>query len=130
MGRSTGFGHTSRVTPASRTRTLGWAALAAVLFGVLGVLVTRDRAPLDALDVNGRQLEDWADDHSVLVDVLRVIEVAFGNIGMTVLTVLLALVLDLVLVLAQRLLTPWSRAVKRGGPKLPLNTVEARTAAG
>lgn len=93
MGRSTGFGHTSRVTPASRTRTLGWAALAAVLFGVLGVLVTRDRAPLDGLDVNGRQLEDWADDYSVLVDVLRVIEVAFGNIGMTILTALLALVL-------------------------------------
>jgi len=46
------------------------------------------------------------------------------------LILLLALVLDLVLVLAQRLLTPWSRAVKRGGPKLPLNTVEARTAVG
>lgn len=47
-----------------------------------------------------------------------------------VLILLLALVLDLLLVLAQRLLTPWSRAVKQSGPKLPLNTVEARTAAG
>ena len=93
MGRTTRFGHTSRVTPASRNRTLGWAALAAVLFGVLGVLVTRDRAPLDSLDVNGRQLEDWADDYAPLVDVLRVIEVGFGTIGMTVLTALLALVL-------------------------------------
>ncbi|MBF4993795.1 ABC transporter permease subunit [Arthrobacter gandavensis] len=46
------------------------------------------------------------------------------------LILLLALMLDLVLVLAQRLFTPWSRAVRRGGPKLPLNTVEARTAAG
>ncbi|MER1996285.1 MAG: ABC transporter permease subunit [Arthrobacter sp.] len=47
-----------------------------------------------------------------------------------VLILLLALVLDLVLVLAQRLLTPWSRAVSQSGPKLPVNTVEARTAAG
>ncbi|NYE36225.1 YegS/Rv2252/BmrU family lipid kinase [Nocardioides cavernae] len=83
------------MTPASRNRTLGWAALAAVLFGVLGVLVTRDRAPLDAFDVEGRRLEDWADDSSALVDVLRVIEAAFGTIGMTVLTVLLVVVLFL-----------------------------------
>ncbi|GAA5114362.1 hypothetical protein GCM10023339_19900 [Alloalcanivorax gelatiniphagus] len=81
------------MTPASRNRTLGWAALAAVLFGVLGVLVTQDRSPLDAVDTEGRRLEDWADDHSVLVDALRVIEVAFGTIGMTVLTVLLVAVL-------------------------------------
>ena len=46
------------------------------------------------------------------------------------LILLLALVLDLILVLAQRLLTPWSRTVKQGGPKLPVNTVEAQTAAG
>jgi YegS/Rv2252/BmrU family lipid kinase len=90
-----GCGHTSRVTPASRNRTLGCAALAAVLFGVLGVLVTRDRAPLDAFDVEGRRLEDWADDSSTLVDVLRVIEAAFGTVGMTVLTVLLVVVLFL-----------------------------------
>ena len=81
------------MTPASRTRALGWAALTAALFAVFGFLVTRDRAPLDEFDVNGRRLEDWADDHGLLVDVLRVVEEAFGTIGMTVLTVLLALVL-------------------------------------
>ncbi|WP_210651097.1 YegS/Rv2252/BmrU family lipid kinase [Nocardioides sp. SYSU D00065] len=81
------------MTPASRTRSLASAGVAAVLLGVLGFLVTRDRSPLDAFDVNGRRLEDWADDSSLLVDVLRVIEVSFGTIGMTVLTVLLALAL-------------------------------------
>ena len=93
MGRTIGFGHTSRVTPASRHRALGGAALAAVLFAVLGFLVTRDRSPLDAFDTEGRQLEDWADDHAVLIDGLRGVEAAFGTVGMTVLTVLLALIL-------------------------------------
>jgi YegS/Rv2252/BmrU family lipid kinase len=90
VGRSNWFGHTSRVTPASRTRSLTWAGVAALLFGVLAYLVTRDRSPLDTVDVEGRRLEDWADDQAVLIDVLRVVEVAFGTIGMTVLTVLLA----------------------------------------
>ncbi|MCC3296644.1 ABC transporter permease [Arthrobacter caoxuetaonis] len=45
------------------------------------------------------------------------------------LILLLALVLDLVLVLAQRLLTPWTRAARNGVPRLPVAAVEARTAA-
>lgn len=45
-----------------------------------------------------------------------------------VLILLLALVLDLVLVLSQRLLTPWTRAAKRTAPRMPLSTLEARTA--
>jgi YegS/Rv2252/BmrU family lipid kinase len=90
VGRSNWFGHTSRVTPASRTRSLTWSGVAALLFGVLAYLVTRDRSPLDTVDVEGRRLEDWADDQSVLIDILRVVEIAFGTIGMTVLTVLLA----------------------------------------
>ena len=81
------------MTPASRNRALGGAAIAAALFAVLGFFVTRDRSPLDAFDTEGRQLEDWADDHGLLVDGLRVVEVAFGTIGMTVLTVVLAGVL-------------------------------------
>jgi YegS/Rv2252/BmrU family lipid kinase len=93
VGPTIRFGHTSRVTPASRNRALGGAALAAALFAVLGFFVTRDRSPLDTFDVEGRRLEDWADDQALLVDSLRVVEVAFGTIGMTVLTVLLALVL-------------------------------------
>ena len=81
------FGHTSQVTPASRNRSLAWALLTGGLFAVLAYLVTQDRAPLDAFDVEGRRLEDWADDHALLIDTLRVVETAFGTIGMTILTV-------------------------------------------
>ena len=81
------------MTPASRNRSLLWAVLSGALFSVLAVLVTRDRAPLDAFDVEGRLMEDWADDSSAFIHVLRLIEAAFGTIGMTVLTVVLALAL-------------------------------------
>ncbi|MBC2932257.1 YegS/Rv2252/BmrU family lipid kinase [Nocardioides sp. zg-1228] len=76
-----------------RSVLLAWAALASLAFAGLAFAVTRDRLPLDGLDRLGRSAEDWADDHALLVDVLRVVEVAFGTIGMTVLTALLALVL-------------------------------------
>jgi membrane-associated phospholipid phosphatase len=85
------FGHTSQVTPAYRNRSLAWALLTGGLFAVLAYLVTQERAPLDAFDIEGRRLEDWADDHALLIDTLRVVETAFGTIGMTILTVLLAL---------------------------------------
>ncbi|HEV2796051.1 MAG TPA: YegS/Rv2252/BmrU family lipid kinase [Nocardioides sp.] len=78
------------MTPASRNRTVAWAVLAGALFAVMAFLVSQDRAPLDSFDVEGRALEDWADDSAALVNVLRVIEIAFGTIGMTVLTALLA----------------------------------------
>ena len=81
------------MTPASRTRSLVWAALAGALFGVLGFLVTQDRAPLDSFDVNGRRLEDWANNSAWVMDGLRLIEIAFGTIGMTILTVVLAVAL-------------------------------------
>ncbi len=81
------------MTPASRNRSLGWAGLSAVLFGVFAILVTRDRAPLDTFDVEGRRLEDWADDSPFVVDLLRLVEVAFGTVGMTILTVVLAVAL-------------------------------------
>ena len=51
------------MTPASRNRSLLWAVLSGALFSVLAVLVTRDRSPFDTFDVEGRRLEDWADDH-------------------------------------------------------------------
>lgn len=90
MGRRLRSGHTALVTPASRTRSLTGAGVAALLFGALGYVVTRDRSPLDSLDVEGRRLEDWADDQTVLIEALRFVEVAFGTVGMTILTVLLA----------------------------------------
>ncbi len=78
------------VTERSRVRLLVWAGLSLVLFAVLALLVTGDRAPLGKLDEVGRDGESWADDHGTLIAVLRVVEHAFGTIGMTVLTVLLA----------------------------------------
>ena len=69
---------------------MAWAVLAGVLFAVMAFLTSQDRAPLDSFDVEGRALEDWADDSGALVDVLRVIEVGFGTIGMAILTVVLA----------------------------------------
>lgn len=93
MGRTNWFGHTALVTPASRNRSLASAGVSLVLFAVLGYLVTLDRSPLDQFDVRGRNLEDWADDSPLAVDALRVIEVAFDTLGMTILTVLLVLAL-------------------------------------
>lgn len=78
------------MTDRSRARLLTWAGLAAVLFGVLGFLVSSDRSPLDELDTLGRRAEDWADEHGSLQAVMRLVEHAFGTIGMIVLTVLLA----------------------------------------
>ena len=79
------------MTPAVRTRSLLWALLSGALFTVLGFLVTQDRAPLDAFDVEGRLLEGWANDYAWVMSLLRLIEVAFGTIGMTALTVVLVL---------------------------------------
>ncbi|MCK9824856.1 YegS/Rv2252/BmrU family lipid kinase [Nocardioides cavernae] len=79
------------MTPASRTRSLASAVVALAAFAVLGYLVTGDRAPLDSFDVEGKQLEDWADNSSFFIDVLRVVEIAFGTAGMTILTVILVL---------------------------------------
>ena len=76
-----GLGILRRVTPASRNRSLGWAGLAAVLFTILGYLVTRDRSPLDAFDTNGKNLEDLADNSSLVTDALRVIEVPSAPSG-------------------------------------------------
>jgi YegS/Rv2252/BmrU family lipid kinase len=74
-----------------RSVHLAWAAVLAALFGVLAFVVTQlDRYPLDGVDTWGRDSEDWADDHARLLDVLRVIELGFGTIGMTVLTVVIA----------------------------------------
>ncbi len=81
------------MTPASRNRSLLWALVSGVLFSVLAFLVTQKRAPLDVFDVEGRRLEDWANDYTWVMDTLRLIELAFGTIGMTILTVVLALAL-------------------------------------
>src|SRR5688500_7032205 len=65
-----------------RVITLSWAALSLALFGVLALLVTQDRSPLEALDTFGRRAEDWADGHHALQQTLRFIEDAFNTIPM------------------------------------------------
>ena len=81
------------MTERKRLVPLVWAALCALGFTILAVLVTRDRSPLDSLDQIGKAGEDWADDHTVLVDVLRWIEILFGGLAMAAITTLLAVIL-------------------------------------
>ncbi len=81
------------MTPASRNRSLLPALLSGALFTLLAFLVTRDRSPLDSFDTEGQQLEGWAAGSAWAMDALRLIEVAFGTIGMTILTVVLVVVL-------------------------------------
>jgi len=76
-----------------RRLTLTWSAVCFVLFGVLALLVTRDRTPLAGFDSLGRAAEDWSDEHDVLITVLGWLELATATIAMTVLTVLVAIVL-------------------------------------
>lgn len=71
--------------------TLLWAGGLATAFAVIAWMVAQqDRSPLDGLDRWGRDAEDWADDHDVLLGFLSVVEHTFSTIGMTILTVLLA----------------------------------------
>ncbi|UAL29619.1 phosphatase PAP2 family protein [Nocardioides rotundus] len=69
---------------------LVWAAACLVGFGLLTLLVTQDRAPLDPVDLWGRQAEAWADDIPWLVAILRVVEHLFATVGMAVLTAVTA----------------------------------------
>ncbi len=69
------------------------AAVLAVLLGVLTWAVTGDRTPLDGLDQWGRDAENWADDQTGLVSVLRVVEHLFDTLGMTIITAVVALLL-------------------------------------
>jgi membrane-associated phospholipid phosphatase len=76
----------------SRALTLlSGAGASLVVLAVFGWLVTQDRSPLDSFDQAGRRAEDWADDHTALVDALRVIEVAFATFGMIIWTTLIVL---------------------------------------
>jgi YegS/Rv2252/BmrU family lipid kinase len=73
-----------------RTVTLAWAGALAVVFVVLAFLVHLRREPVTGFDDLGRNAEHWARQSDGFVTVLRGIETAFAGLGMTVLTVLLA----------------------------------------
>ena len=74
-----------------RRVTLAWAGVCAALFVVLAFLVHLQRAPLAGLDDLGRSAEQWASGKSGLHTVLRWIELAFGTLGMTIWTALIAI---------------------------------------
>jgi YegS/Rv2252/BmrU family lipid kinase len=76
-----------------RTRSLAWAGVLLALFAVLAALVRESRAPLGGFDRSGRDLETWTVGHPAFEHLLRGIEVAFGTVGMTVLTMVLAVAL-------------------------------------
>ena len=74
-----------------RSLTLGLAGILAALFCALAFVVTQEeRYPLAGLDRLGMRAEDWADEHDTLMWVLRAIELAFGTIALTIITVVLA----------------------------------------
>ena len=71
----------------SRQVLLGWALLSFVLFGALTVAVVQGWGPISQFDDRGSPASDWAlGDVGWLVHPLRWVEVAFGTVGMTILT--------------------------------------------
>ncbi len=79
----------------SRRRDLLWGGALLAVLGVLMVAVIVGWPPLVAVDDLGKQAEEWAADRSWLIAALRLVELAFGTIGITVLTLVLALPLGL-----------------------------------
>jgi membrane-associated phospholipid phosphatase len=67
-----------------RLAVLGGAAACLMVVAVLAWMVTRDRSPLDSIDQWGRAAEDVSDNHATLVTFLRMVELAFATIGMTI----------------------------------------------
>jgi YegS/Rv2252/BmrU family lipid kinase len=67
-----------------------WAAASLALFGLVVLLVVRERTALTAFDREGRALAVWAAGHEVLTTALHGIELTFSTIPMTVYTVVAA----------------------------------------
>ncbi|MFC6041808.1 diacylglycerol kinase family protein [Nocardioides hankookensis] len=76
-----------------RAIVLSWAALCFVLLGLLTLAVVDEAEWLVDIDNRGQSSRDWATDVSWLHDVLRVVEIAFGTVAMTVYTVVLVALL-------------------------------------
>jgi YegS/Rv2252/BmrU family lipid kinase len=73
-----------------RVITLWWAAAFLAVFAGLGIAVSRDRSPLDAVDGLGRHAEDWADAYPTLISFLRNVEDWFGVVPVLVATLVVA----------------------------------------
>jgi YegS/Rv2252/BmrU family lipid kinase len=85
--------HDPGVLDRPRVITLSWAALCLALFGVLAWAVTAERAPLGALDDEGRSLERWTDHHDSVRSVLRFVEVWFNTGPVLVATAVLVVLM-------------------------------------
>jgi YegS/Rv2252/BmrU family lipid kinase len=72
-----------------RAIVLTWAVVCFAVVGLLAVGVAGEWAWLVDLDGRGEGTETWATDVGWLHDALRVVEIAFGTIGMTICTVVL-----------------------------------------
>jgi YegS/Rv2252/BmrU family lipid kinase len=77
----------------SRRVLLAWALLCFALFALLTVAVVQGWGRVAQFDERGDPATDWAVDSEPFRDVLRVIEVAFGVIGITVITLVLTVLL-------------------------------------
>jgi YegS/Rv2252/BmrU family lipid kinase len=69
---------------------LGWSALCFLLFAGAALAAVQGWGPLDRLDGRGDPAQAWAVDEAWLRGPLRFVEVLFGTVGMTVMTVVLA----------------------------------------
>src|SRR4051794_4175136 len=78
----------SHVLDRPRTIALSWAAACFAILGLLTTAVVTEWQPLVDLDDRSRSRAAWAVDAQWLLDVLRVIEVAFNTLAVTGYTVL------------------------------------------
>jgi YegS/Rv2252/BmrU family lipid kinase len=77
----------------SRQVLLGWAALSFLLLGLVLVAVVQGWGPVAQFDERGSPVAQYAVESGWLVRPLRVIEVMFGNVGMTILTAAVAVLM-------------------------------------
>jgi YegS/Rv2252/BmrU family lipid kinase len=85
-----GDGILLRVLDRPRVISLAWAALCLVLFTLLSLAVVHGWGSLTSLDHRGEHAETWAVDSRWARRPLNTIEDAFGTLGMTILTAVLA----------------------------------------
>ena len=74
----------------SRQVLLGWALLSFLLFALLMVAVVQGWGPVAQFDERGSPAEKYAVDSGWLIHPLRVIEVVFATVGMTIMTLAVA----------------------------------------
>ena len=72
---------------------LTWALICLAVFGGIAVVAAQGWGPVASLDGRGDPAQAWAVDTPWLREPLRVIELAFGTIGITVMTVVVAAVM-------------------------------------